>query len=66
MNVIQIYTRTLSFVKDKFQSFECTWMYKAKQFMLAEKYFQEKLHILEDAASSVQIDLLNMRLFEFF
>ena len=36
-----------------------TLIYKAKQFMLTQK-FKKSLHILEDNASSVQVGILHM------
>ena len=35
---------------------ENTLIYKAKQYML---FFKKSLHILEDGASSLQVDILN-------
>ena len=37
-----------------------TLIYKAKQFMLVIFFFKKSLHILEDGASSVQVDISNM------
>ena len=39
-----------------------TLIYKAKQFMLPKKKFKKSLYILEDTASSVQVDILNTQL----
>ena len=38
-----------------------TSVYKAKEFMFII-FFKKSLHILEDSASSVQVDILNMYL----
>jgi hypothetical protein len=34
-------------------------IYKAKRFYVDKKSFEKSLHILEDGASSVQVDILN-------
>jgi hypothetical protein len=67
VKVIQNYILTLNYVKGKInhERLRNTLIYKAKQLMLTI-LFKKSLHILEDGASSVQVDMLNMSLSKIF
>ena len=57
---IYIYISTLNFVKEKsFFFFEKHIDLQSQAIYVDKKIFKKKLHILEDGASSVQVDILS-------
>ena len=58
--MIQNYILTLNFVKEKSQIFGKHINLQSQAIYVDKMFFKKSLHILEDNASSVQANILNM------